>query len=192
MAWSRRERARQIGWLAQGMAPSELTAYECVALGRFAHTGWLGARTLKDDAAIARAMTATGSLAWTARRLSMLSGGERQRVHLARVLALEASVLLLAEPTTHLDPPHQEDVARILREQAQGCGVTILSAIHELSLALMADRLIVVGRRGIIGQGTVEEALAGDWLSQAFGTPIRIIHHDGAWLWRPGPGAPPA
>jgi iron complex transport system ATP-binding protein len=189
MSWSRRERARRLAWLAQSAAPSDLTAAECVALGRFAHTGWLGSRQATDEAAIARAMAATGSLPWAARRLSTLSGGERQRVNLARVLAVEATVLLLDEPTTHLDPPHQEDVSRMLREQAHGCAVTIVSAIHDLSLALMADRLIVMGRHGLVGHGSVEEALEGNWLSQAFGTPIRIIRHEDARLWQPQLGA---
>jgi iron complex transport system ATP-binding protein len=184
-SWPRRERAQRLAWLAQTTAPSDLTASECVALGRFAHTGWLGSRQAADEAAIHRAMTATGSLAWASRRLSTLSGGERQRVNLARVLAVEASVLLLDEPTTHLDPPHQEDVGRILREQARLCGITVISAIHDLSLALMADRLIVMGRRGLVGHGTVQEALEGDWLSRAFGTSIKIIQHDGANLWQP-------
>ena len=130
-------------------------------------------------------MAATGSLPWAARRLSTLSGGERQRVNLARVLAVEASVLLLDEPTTHLDPPHQEDVSHILHEQAHGCAVTIISAIHDLSLALMADRLIVMGRHGLVGHGTVDEALEGNWLSQAFGRSIKIIRHEGARLWQP-------
>ena len=96
-----------------------------------------------------RAMMATGSLAWAHRRLSTLSGGERQRVHLARTLAVEASVMLLDEPTTHLDPPHQEDIVRLLREQARGGGVSVVSAIHDLSLALAADRIIVLGYRGL-------------------------------------------
>jgi iron complex transport system ATP-binding protein len=184
-SWSRRDRGRSLAWLAQSSVPSDLSAEDCVALGRFAHTGWLGSRQASDDAAIARAMQATGSEAWGARRLSTLSGGERQRVNLARVLAVEASVLLLDEPTTHLDPPHQEDVGRLLREQTGGCGVTVVSAIHDLSLALMADRVIVMGRRGIVGHGSVHEALAGDWLSEAFGTPIRIARLDGEYVWQP-------
>ena len=189
MSWSRRERARRIAWLAQVAVPSDLTAFECVALGRFAHTGWLGSRRASDEAAISRAMAATGSLPWAARRLSTLSGGERQRVNLARVLAVEAAVLLLDEPTTHLDPPHQEEVAHILRQQAHGCAVTIVSAIHDLSLALLADRLIVMGPHGLVGHGSVEEALENNWLSQAFGTSIRIIRHEGICLWQPHPGA---
>ena len=182
---SRRERARSLAWLSQTSAPSDLSAAESVALGRFAHTGWLGSRQAADEAAISRAMQATGSASWRARRLSTLSGGERQRVNLARVLAVEAAVLLLDEPTTHLDPPHQEDVGQILREQARGCAVTVLSAIHDLSLALMADRLIVMGRRTIVGHGSVRQALEGDWLSTAFERTVRIARLDGAYVWQP-------
>ena len=184
-AWPARERARRVGWLAQTGSPSDLTVAEVVALGRFAHGGWLGGRTQADAAAITRAMQATGALDWAARRLSTLSGGERQRVHLARVLAVEAAVLLLDEPTTHLDPPHQEDIAELLRHQAHGCGVCVVSSIHELSLALTADRLIVLGPGGLVGDGTVREALAADWLSLAFGKPVRIVQHEGHYLWQP-------
>jgi len=183
--WPRRERARELAWLAQDSGATNLTAEEVVGLGRFAHSGWLAHRKTEDDAAIRRAMLATGSVAWAGRRVTTLSGGERQRVLLARVLAVEAPVLLLDEPTTHLDPPHQEDVARILREQARGCAVCVVSAIHDLSLALTADRLIVLGAPGLIGHGTVREALQGDWLSTAFHTRIDIVEVAGAHLWRP-------
>lgn len=184
-AWPRRERARRLAWLAQSSAGTDLNGAEVVALGRFAHGGWLASRTAEDDAAVRRAMRATGSLAWTQRRVSSLSGGERQRIYLARALAVEAPVLLLDEPTTHLDPPHQEDVVRLLRAQAHGCGVCVVSAIHDLSLALAADCLIVIGEDGLIGRGTVAEALAADWLSAAFNTRIHIVAHDGSHLWRP-------
>ena len=184
-AWPRRERARRLSWLAQAASATDLTALEVVGLGRFAHSGWLMSRKAEDDAAMHRAMIATGSLPWAQRRLSSLSGGERQRVYLARALAVEAPVLLLDEPTTHLDPPHQEDVVRLLRSQAHGCGVCVVSAIHDLSLALAADRLIVLGRQGLIGHGTVRQALAGDWLSAAFDTRVDVIDHEGTLLWRP-------
>jgi iron complex transport system ATP-binding protein len=106
-------------------------------------------------------------------------------VYLARALAVGAPVLLLDEPTTHLDPPHQEDVVRLLRDQAHGKRVCVVSAIHDLSLALAADRLIVIGEQGLIGHGTVTEALASDWLSTAFNTRIDIIEYEGRHLWRP-------
>jgi iron complex transport system ATP-binding protein len=190
-AWPRRERARRLAWLAQASGMTDLTGSEVVGLGRFAHGGWLASRTAQDDAAMHRAMIATGSSAWAHRRLSSLSGGERQRVYLARALAVEAPVLLLDEPTTHLDPPHQEDVVRLLREQAHGHGVSVVSAIHDLSLALAADRLIVLGEHGLVGQGTVSEALAGDWLSAAFNTRVDIVDHQGTHLWRPALEASP-
>lgn len=183
--WPRRDRARRLSWLAQGAPATELTAGECVALGRFAHTGWLSSRAAADEAAVERAMRATGALDWASRRLSTLSGGERQRVHIARALAVEADVLLLDEPTAHLDPPHQEDVARLLRAQAREREVAVVSAIHDLSLALAADRVIVLGSAGVIGQGTVRDALAGDWLSRAFSTRVDIVSSDGVPLWRP-------
>jgi iron complex transport system ATP-binding protein len=183
--WSRRERARALAWLAQDSGATNLTAAEVVGLGRFAHSGWLSSRKSEDDAAVRRAMLATGSLPWAARRVATLSGGERQRVLLARVLAVEAPVLLLDEPTTHLDPPHQEDIARILRDQAHGCGVCVVSAIHDLSLALTADRLIVLGADGLIGHGTIQEALTNDWLSTAFRTHVDIVELAGVYLWRP-------
>jgi iron complex transport system ATP-binding protein len=183
--WPRLERARRVAWLSQVANPSDMTAVECVALGRFGRTGWLGPLRAVDEEAVTRALAATGALEWSHRRLATLSGGERQRVHLARALAVEAPVLLLDEPTTHLDPPHQEDVGRLLREQAGGCGVTIVSAIHDLSLALMADRLLVMGRHGVVGHGSAQEALDGGWLSDAFGTPINIIRHGDAYLWQP-------
>lgn len=184
-AWPRRERARRLAWLAQSPHSTDLNGADVVGLGRFAHAGWLASRGAEDDAAIQRAMRATGSLEWTHRRLSSLSGGERQRVYLARALAVEAPVLLLDEPTTYLDPPHQEDVVRLLRDQAHGCGVCVVSAIHDLSLALAADRLIVLGEHGLIGEGPIADALAGDWLSAAFGTRVDIVEHRGRHLWRP-------
>jgi iron complex transport system ATP-binding protein len=190
--WPRRARARRMAWLAQSSGASDLTASDVIGLGRAAHGGWLGHRQASDDAAIGRAMLATGTAPLAQRRLSTLSGGERQRVHLARALAVEAPVLLLDEPTTHLDPPHQEDVARMLREEAWERGVCVLSAIHDLSLALAADRLIVLGHRELIGYGTVQEALSADWLSAAFRTPMNVVDIAGVRVWRPAlePRAP--
>jgi iron complex transport system ATP-binding protein len=184
-SWPRRDRARRLSWLAQGAPATDLTAAECVALGRFAHTGWLASRAVADEAAIDKAMRSTGADAWASRRLSTLSGGERQRVHIARALAVEADVLLLDEPTAHLDPPHQEDVARLLRSEARDRGVCVVSAIHDLSLALAADRLIVLSQAGVIGHGTVADALDGDWLSEAFLTAIDIVRVGDTPLWRP-------
>jgi iron complex transport system ATP-binding protein len=192
--WSRGDRARQLAWLAQGAVTSDnLTVAECVALGRFPYTGWWGQQRPQDREALAQALQATGIADWGQRRMRSLSGGERQRVLLARALAVQAEVLLLDEPTTFLDPPHQQDVAKLLRQSARQ-GVTVVSVIHDLSLALAADRLVVLGPQGaLVGHGTVEQALQGDWLARAFGTPIHVIQYQHQSLWRPdlSPGGLP-
>lgn len=101
------------------------------------------------------------------------------------MLAAECPILLLDEPTTHLDPPHQIDIARILRQQAHQCGGTILSAIHDMSVALMADEIIVMGAQGLVGQGSVSQALEEGWLTRAFGTPINVVRAGTSYVWQP-------
>lgn len=184
-AWPGRERAKRIAWLPQTTPPSDLLVRDCVALGRFAHTGWLGDLEAPDEQAVDAALRATGVSELTERRVSTLSGGERQRVNLARLLAAQCSILLLDEPTTHLDPPHQIDIASIVRQQAHRCSGTIVSAIHDMSVALMADEVIVMGTRGLVGQGTVSRALEEGWLSRAFGTPIKVVRSGASYLWQP-------
>jgi iron complex transport system ATP-binding protein len=184
-AWPRRERAKRIAWLPQATPVSELTVRDCVALGRFAHIGWLGSLESTDEKAIDSALLASGVAELAARRLSTLSGGERQRASLARLLAAECSILLLDEPTTHLDPPHQIDIARILRQQAHERGGTVVSAIHDMSVALMADEIIVMGPQTLVGQGSISQALDEDWLSRAFGTAIKVTRSAGSYLWQP-------
>jgi iron complex transport system ATP-binding protein len=174
-----------MAWLPQTTPATDLTVLECVALGRFAHIGWLGNLEVSDEEAVARALRATGVEELAERRVSILSGGERQRVSLARVLAAESTILLLDEPTTHLDPPHQIDIAKILRQQAHHCGATIVSAIHDMSIALMADEIIVMGVHGLVGQGSVSQALEEDWLSRAFGMPISVVRSGSSYLWQP-------
>jgi len=138
-----RGRATRIAWLAQlGEITGELSARETVALGRLAHLGLFGAPTAADDDAVEEAMDCTGCAEWAELPLSVLSGGERQRVLLARALAIQAPVLLLDEPTTHLDPPHQVAIARLLRHL--GATRTVVSVLHDLQLALQADRVLLL------------------------------------------------
>ena len=168
-----RERARRIAWLAQASTiTGDLTARETVRLGRLAHLGLFAAPTPADEDAVEAAMCATECEAWADRRLQALSGGERQRVLLARALATGAPVLLLDEPTTHLDPPHQVALARLMRRLA--ATHTLVSVLHDLTLALRADRVLVM-RDGLLqADGAPGDAALHAAIEASFGHAIRI------------------
>ena len=177
--WPARRRAQRLAWLAQqGEVTGELTAREVVALGRLPHLGLLAAPGAADEAAVDAAMAATECAAWQHRRLHELSGGERQRVLLARALATEASVLLLDEPTTHLDAPHQVALARLFRRLAPTHAV--VSVLHDLPLALHADRVIVLRGGRIHADGAPRDASLQAALVAAFDGAIRIDNHGAA------------
>jgi iron complex transport system ATP-binding protein len=148
-----RERAQHLAWLAQqGEAEGEIGARDVVRLGRLPRHGLFGAPDASDEAAVDRALAETEATAFGARRLSELSGGERQRVLLARALAVDASVLLLDEPTTHLDAPHQRALMRSLAGRARA-GVAVAAVLHDLTLALAADRVLVLDRGRLVADG---------------------------------------
>jgi iron complex transport system ATP-binding protein len=183
--WRSRERARQLAWLSQqGEADGEIPVRDVVRLGRLPHHGLFGARGPADDQAVSWAMAETECTAFADRRLSELSGGERQRVLLARALAVQAPVLLLDEPTTHLDAPHQRALLRCLRAQSQ-CGAAVVSVLHDLTLALAADRVVVMQRGRVVADGPVDDAALRDQLVQVFDHAFSIqpVVADGVTRW---------
>jgi len=177
-----RERGRHLAWLAQqGEAQGELSALEVVRLGRLPHTGLFSALSVADHAAVEAAMHATECTALAPRRLSELSGGERQRVLVARALAGETPVLLLDEPTTHLDPPHQVALVQVMRSRA-AAGATVVSVVHDLNLALAADRLVVMAEGRIQAQGPVSDPAVREALVSVFGGAFDLLAlADGGW-----------
>jgi iron complex transport system ATP-binding protein len=180
--WPSRERAAQIAWLSQqGDASGELTVREVVHLGRLPHVGLWGATTSHDEAVVQDAMAQTECSAWQHRRLNELSGGERQRVLLARALAVDAPTLLLDEPTTHLDPPHQVALVRLLKLLASE-GRTVVSVLHDLSLALQADRLVVMKAGRVAGEGPRDDANLHSELSAVFDGAVRVERLRERWI----------
>ncbi len=172
-SWSPRDRARHIAWLAQqGQTSGELSVRELVELGRLPHLGLFGAPGAADRDAVDEAMRQTECSAWATRRLQRLSGGERQRCLLARTLAVRAPVLLLDEPTTHLDPPHQMAVVRLLQRLAPQH--TVVSVLHDLPLALQADRLVLLREGRVAAQGAHDDPALHAALCDAFDQAIRI------------------
>ncbi|MEO8151441.1 MAG: ABC transporter ATP-binding protein [Rhizobacter sp.] len=172
-SWPMRERAQQMAWLPQqGSATGELTVREIVQLGRLPQLGLFAEPTARDEALVQQAMVAAECDAWPHRRLNELSGGERQRVLLARALAVDAPLLLLDEPTTHLDPPHQVALVRLFKQLARER--TVVSVLHDVPLALQADRLVIMQAGRIHAEGPVDDPRVHDALSAVFDDAIRI------------------
>jgi iron complex transport system ATP-binding protein len=180
--WTPRERARRLAWLTQqGSTTGDLTAREIVSLGRLPHLGIVASPGPADEAAVDRAMEDAECAAWRDRRPQQLSGGEQQRVLLARALAVEAPLLLLDEPTTHLDPPHQAALARLFRRLAQA-GTAVVSVLHDLSLALVADRLVLLEHGRVRAEGPTDDPGLHRALVDTFGGAIRIERVGGRWV----------
>ena len=177
--WTVRERARQLAWLGQqAEAEGELDVRAVVSLGRLPWVGLFGALRAEDHAAVDAALSETDTSTLATRRLSELSGGERQRVLIARALAGQTPVLLLDEPTTHLDAPHQRALLRSLQARAAQGG-TVVAVLHELNLALAADQLVVLARGRIAAAGSPSEPAVRTAIEAAFGEAIRIMEVTG-------------
>jgi len=184
-ALTARERARRLAWLGQNeSAADDLSVHDVAMLGRLPHQPWLASPSAADRSAVEQALRATQAWEWRDRLLGRLSGGERQRVLLARALAVRADVLLMDEPLANLDPPHQADWLALVRGLA-GSGKTVVSVLHEISLALHADELVVVDAGRVVHQGACADPATHRALEHVFGGRIAVRALDGQWVALP-------
>lgn len=180
-----RERARQLAWLGQNeTSADDLTVWDVAMLGRLPHQAWLSAPSPQDHAAVERALRVTQAWEWRCRTLGQLSGGERQRVLLARALAVQAQVVLMDEPLANLDPPHQADWLAVVQALVAK-GATVVSVLHEITMALHADQLVVMAAGRIAHQGPAQDRASHDALVDVFDRRIAIHSIDGQWAALP-------
>lgn len=187
-----RARARQLAWLGQGEASGDdLTVFDVVMLGRLPHQAWLAAPSAADQAAVREALQTTQAWDWRGRTLGQLSGGERQRVLLARALAVQAQVLLMDEPLTNLDPPHQGDWLQTVRELVAQ-GKAVVSVLHEISMALHASQMVIMAHGRVTHQGACDAPATHRALEAVFDQRIAIHRIASQWVALPGVAPAPS
>jgi len=176
---SRRELARRIALVPQTpLTPPEMTVAEYVLLGRTPHIGYFANESCADREAAVRALTRLDLVGFADRRLATLSGGERQRAVLARALAQEPSVLLLDEPTAALDVGRQQQALELVDSLRRDAGLTVLSAMHDLTLAgLYADRLVLLDGGRVVASGTAREVLTPELIAAHYGAEVSVIEN---------------
>jgi iron complex transport system ATP-binding protein len=178
-------RAQKLSWLGQNQSSSdELTVFDVAMLGRLPHQAWLAAPNAADLAAVKQSLQKTGAWEWRSRALSQLSGGERQRVLLARALAVQADVLLMDEPLANLDPPHQADWQLLVRELVRS-GKTVVSVLHETSMALQADDMLILSAGRVTHFGSCADCATHRALEHVFEQRISVKSIDGVLVALP-------
>jgi iron complex transport system ATP-binding protein len=173
------QRARCLAVVPQGHElPGAYTAHQTVLLGRTPYLSWLGKAGESDRRIVKQAMDHTHTRELAERRVSELSGGERQRVLLARAIAQSAPILLLDEPTTHLDLEHQSSLLNLVRAMVDEKDLAVLMVVHDLNLAgLYADRVALLVEGCLQAQGSPEAVLTPENLSPVYKVPVNVIPH---------------
>jgi iron complex transport system ATP-binding protein len=174
-AWGASERARTLAVVPQeSPLEFEFRVHEIIAMGRAPHQGLLGIQSEEDRQVVAEALRLTGMEAFADRPFAALSGGEKQRVVLARALAQKPRVLLLDEPTAHLDPKHRLAIYALL-ERLHAEGLTTVVVSHDLNLAAAHCRRLVLFRRGrIVADGPPREVLRPDVLREVYEVDLEV------------------
>jgi len=151
------------------------TVWEIVLMGRIPHLNRFRSETRKDFEIAERSLALTDSLVLKDKRIDELSAGERQRVLISKALAQEPQVILLDEPTSHLDIGHQIEILSLLRKLNRESGLTVLAVLHDLNLAgEYCNRLILIDKGKIIRQGLPAEVLTYQTIEEVYKTVVVV------------------
>lgn len=173
------QRARYLAVVPQAVSlPPAFTVWETVLMGRTPYLNFLGQASASDEERVRHALERVAALDLAERRVGELSGGEQQRVLLARALAQSTPILLLDEPTAHLDLQYQVNLMETVRQLAHCDGLAVLIALHDLNLAARyADRVALLVAGEIKAVGTPRQVLTPDLISAAYHLPVSVIPH---------------
>lgn len=161
--------------LTEKISLDNTSIHDVVAMGRYPYTSFLGSLSDEDEQIIQQSLAAVGFTDSSAHSFNALSDGEKQRVLIAKALAQQTELILLDEPTAHLDLPNRIRVFRLLRDLAHTQNKTILISTHELDLALATcDRILLLSEQGL-QTGTAEQLKADKCFEKAFG--MDIFHY---------------
>lgn len=167
--------AQQVAFVPQQEHfPFRFSAYEAVMMGRLPKSPGLS-DTQEDRDAVCRALKFVDAENLASRSINELSGGERQRILLARALAQETPIVVLDEPTTHLDITHQIELVSLMKS-ISSTGRTVIAAMHDLNLvALMADDAVLLSNGRVVARAETESVLQSAELDAAYAVPFRRI-----------------
>lgn len=175
-ARSSRRRAQLIAFVPQSpVLPSGMTGAEYVVLGRNPFVTHFGRETHHDYSMAHDVIERLDLVHLASRDVETLSGGERQRLVIARAIAQEAPILLLDEPTSALDIGHQQQALELVDKLRREHGLTVVSAMHDLTLAgIYSDRLVLMHAGHCVAQGSAEDVLRPETLGEFYGVSVRV------------------
>ena len=181
---SRRELARRIALVPQNPAvPAGITVTDYVLLGRTPYIPYLGTESRRDLEIVASVLDHLDLAGFAARRLDSLSGGERQRAVLARARAPQAPGRLLDAPPTGLDGGHQQQVLELVDALRDDLGLTVVSAMHDLTLAgQFADHLVLLDGGRVAADGPARTVLTEQVISQHYHASVRVLEDPGGGI----------
>jgi iron complex transport system ATP-binding protein len=179
-ARSSRRRAQLVAYVPQSpVLPSGMTGAEYVLLGRNPFVTHFGRESELDHSMVDDVIDRLDLASLATRDVDTLSGGERQRLVIARAIAQEAPILLLDEPTAALDIGHQQQALELVDKLRREHGLTVVSAMHDLTLAgIYSDRLILMHAGHVVAQGLAGDVLRPETLGEFYGVSVRVHRED--------------
>jgi len=173
------EWARYVAVVPQAISlPPAFSVWETVLMGRTPYLGFLGNASSYDEELVRQALARVNALSFSERLVGELSGGEQQRILLARALCQSTPILLLDEPTSHLDLQYQVSLLELVRDLAKENNLAVLVAMHDLNLAARyADRVALMVAGQIKAIGTPKEVLMPKIIADAYCLPVQVVKH---------------